>query len=273
MNATAEKTALILSGSGYELTISPDAEQQKAELIKHAALIVDVRDPDSAAAAQNQIKKLAAMRNLVEKSRKTVKEPVLAIGKEIDAKASDFVTELISEEKRLTTAVGNYAAEVERERQRILREQEEQRRKEEAERIRLENERIAAERAAEEAKRKANEAFLKEQSDEDAKAAEAAAAKAKADADRIAAEQAAAAAEAAKPKVELAPVAPSGVKFAPDFEVEDIHALYRHNPALVAMEAKRADILTLIKQVQAANGGLPEIPGLRVFEKPVVSTR
>lgn len=265
----SNNTALILSGSGYELSIAPEAEAQKTEIIKDAALIVEVRDTPSSDAARNQIKKLAAMRNLVEKSRKDVKEPVLAIGRDIDAKAKAFVTEIESEEKRLTKLVGDHAAEVERERQRVMREMEEKRRKEEAERARIEAERIAAEKAAEEAKRAANAAFLAEDDDAAEKAEQAAKEAAEA------AAKAAAEAEAAKTTVTVpffAPEKPAGVKFVPDFEVENVHALYAYSSALVTLEPKRSDILALIKQLTDGDT-LPTIPGLRVFNKPAVSTR
>ena len=265
----SNNTALILSGNGYELSIAPEAEAQKAELIKDASLIVEVRDTPSSDAARNQIKKLAAMRNLVEKSREDVKKPVLAIGRDIDAKAKDFSTAIEAEEKRLTKLVGDHAAEVERERQRIAREMEEKRRKEEAERARIEAERIAAEKAAEEAKRQANAAFLAE--DEDAAAKAEQAAKEAADA----AAKAAAEAEAAKAAVTVptfAPEKPQGVKFVPDYEVENIHALYAYSASLVTLEPKRSEILALIKQLTEGDT-LPEIPGLRVFQKAAVSTR
>lgn len=263
------QTALILSGSGYELSIAPEAEAQKLELIRDADLIAEVIDAASCDAARNQIKKLAAMRNLVEKSRKDVKEPVLAIGRDIDTKAKGFVGDIEARETRLTKLVGDYAAEVERERIRVAREMEEKRRREEAERQRIEAERIAAERAAEEAKRKANEAFLAED-DSAAEAAEAQRKEAEAAAAKAREEAEAAKAMPAVPT--FAPEKPAGVKFVPDFEVENIHALYAYSASLVSLEPKRSEILALIKQLTQGET-LPEIPGLRVFAKSVVSTR
>jgi len=277
----SETNTLILSGSGYELSIAPEAEALKAELLKDSALIIEVRDPAAAAAASNQIKKLAAMRNAVEKSRKIVKEPVLTVGKDIDNKATAFVAEIVTEEKRLSTAVGNYAAEVEAARQKLLREMEAKRREEEAERqrielerIKAEEQRIAAERAAEEAKRKANEAFLAEE--DDSKAEEASriaaehAATAKAESDRIAAQQEAARQQAALPV--FVPQSTSGVKFEWDFEVTDVHAVYAFCSSLVDLSIKRSDTLAMIKQL-AANGEHPCIPGLTIEKRAKVSTR
>jgi uncharacterized membrane protein YqiK len=275
-------TALILSGSGYELAIAPEAEAQKAELLKHSALITEVRDASASDAARNQIKKLAAMRNLVEASRKQVKEPVLKIGKDIDSKAADFVAEIVAEEKRLTGHVGEFAAEVERERQRVLREMEEKRRAEEKARQEAEAARLKAEQEAAHAAflaeqaRKAAEAKEWEEDEaqaakarEEAATAEAAAKAAQAEQDRIAAAAAAAAAPAVPVFV---PQAVAGTKMVPDFEVLNIDALYAYSASLVTMEPKRSEILALIKSL-TKDGNLPEIPGLRVFEKPVVSTR
>lgn len=265
----SDTNTLILSGEGYKLSIAPEAEAMKAELLKHSALVVEVRDPESSAVAQGQIKKLAAVRNGVDKARTTIKAPVLTIGREIDAKAAEFMAELLLQEARLKKLVEGYALEVEKERQRLLCEAEEKRRAEEKAAREAEEARLKAEREAEEAARKAEEAMWADDEAEAAKAAEVAR-KAQEEAQRIAAEEAAAKAEASKPVVDLVPVKPSGVKFAYDFEVTDIHQLYRYASSLVKMEAKRSDIIEHIKSLPAAD---PEIPGLRVFKKPVVSTR
>ncbi len=277
---STDTQTLILAGEGYQLTIAPEAEAQKAELLKHAALIVEVNDPESYEAARNQIKKLAAMRTAAEKSRKTVKEPVLKIGKDIDGKAADFCSELVASEKRLAEMAGDYAEKVERERQRVLREMEEKRRAEEKARQEAEAARLKAEQEAAHAAFLAEQAqkaaMAKEWEDDEAEAAKAReeAAKAEAAAKAAQAEQERiAAAAAAVPAVPVfVPQAVAGTKMVPDFEVLNIDALYAYSASLVTMEPKRSEILALIKSL-SQNGKLPEIPGLRVFEKPVVSTR
>jgi hypothetical protein len=268
MSTTTENQTLILSGKGYELTVAPEAEAMKAELLKHASLVVEVSNESDSEAARSQIKKLAAMRNAVEKSRKIVKDPVLQVGKDIDAKASEFAADIHAEEKRITKLVEEHAAKAEAERQRIMREMEAKRREEERQAREAEAARAKAEREAEEARAKAEAALWADDEDEAAKDAEAA---------RIAQEEAAkkaaeeeAAREAVKPVLELVPAKATGVKFTYDFEVTDIHALYRYASSLVKMEAKRSKILEHLKELPTAD---PEIPGLRVFKKPVVSTR
>ena len=77
MNPTTTTTdTLILAGYGYDVMVCDDAEANKAALLKHSAMILEVADPASMDAARHQVKQLAAMRNAVEKSRTSVKAPV-----------------------------------------------------------------------------------------------------------------------------------------------------------------------------------------------------
>lgn len=270
---------LILTGEGYGLSIAPEAETLKATLIKHSALIVAVNDPAAADAARTQIGKLADMRILVEKSRKTVKEPVLAVGRDIDAKAAEFVEAIKSEESRVSQLIGEYAAKVEAERQRVMREIEAKRQEEARVAMEAEAARIKAEREAEAARIAAENAMFAASTPAEDALAETAAMKA-----RQAAEQAAEAARqraAAACDAEMArqaqpaamvPEKVAGAKFVTDYEITDIHALYRHDARLVALTERRSLILSTIDSLTVGDA-LPEIPGLRVFKKAVVSGR
>lgn len=269
MSTAATPTeALILSGSGYELTISPDAESAKAELIKHSTLIVEVKDSTSAAAASSQLKKLADMRILVEKSRTKIKGPVLEVGKEIDSKAKAFVGPIEAEEKRLQTLIGAHAQQVERERQEAIRKQQEEERKRQA---------AEAEerRAAEELERKRLAAQAAEWEDDEVaeKAAEATkAAEAELETKRQETAKAASASLSTGLVANTAPVA--GVSMVPDFEVLDVQAFYAAHPDLVMLEVKRAATLGRIKDFMANHGDeLPTMPGLRVFSSAKVRGR
>jgi hypothetical protein len=268
---TLESTeALILSGEGYELEVSPDIIAQKAKLIEHSALIVQIADPVSSDAAGLQIKKLGTMRNVIEKSRTTIKAPVLAVGKRIDTLASEFQAEIAAEETRLKKLQGEYAQAVIAERNRINREIEAKRQEEE--KARREAEAIAAKSAAEaeEARRKAEEAaFNATTPEEDAAAAKAAEDAAKLEADRVAAAHAQADLISNTPAPAFVPAAPKGVKMVVDFEVTDLDALYRHDASLVTLTAKRAEILKAIGTC-ADDSCPPSFPGLRVFLKPQV---
>jgi uncharacterized membrane protein YqiK len=264
MPATATNTeALILSGEGYNLEVAPDIIAQKATLIEHSALIVSVNDQSSSDAAGDQIKKLAAMRNMVEKSRTTVKAPVLAVGKRIDELAKEFQASITEEENRLKRLQGDYAAAVLAERNRILREQEAQRQAEEKARreaeaaaAKIEADRIAAEQAAWEATTPEEEAAAVKAADE-AKAAE------------LKRLEEAAKAQAVVTTPTFIPEAVKGVKMVADFEVTDIDSLYRHNAGLVTLTERRKEILDAIAR-QTIGETLPTIPGLRVFLKPQV---
>jgi hypothetical protein len=253
MNTTTEETtALILSGQGYELKIAPEAEARKAELLGIARAVQHVRDNDESAEAQYHSRSLAAMRIEVEKCRKIVKEPVNRIGKLIDQAAKDFVAEIEAEECRIKKLVGEHAEEVARLRR--IKEDQERRAFEEA-------------RAAREA----------------AEAAAAAAETSGKIADIIAAKQAEsarmdalAARMGASDEVAAAKVA-DGVRFAWDFEVDDIAAVYRAAPEFVKLEIRRAEVLAWLRELESADeevaAGACLVIGLRVFKKPVVSSR
>lgn len=239
MNTTTETNEimpLILAGDGYQLTISAEAEQRKAELLAKAEAITIVTDNDESAKAQFQSRSLAAMRIEVEKSRKLVKEPVNRIGKMIDNAAADFLAEITAEENRIKKLVGDHANEV----------------------MRIKAEKEAAERAAFEAARAAREAA------EDGGIAAVIAAK------KAAAEKLQASNEVAATKVS------SGVRFAWDFEVDDINIVAKAEPMFVTMEIKRSAVLAWIRELEAADEDVAArlaLVGISAYKKPIVSSR
>jgi hypothetical protein len=236
MNELSEITPLILAGDGYQLTISAEAEERKTELLAKAEAITTVTDNDQSAKAQFQTRSLAAMRIEVEKSRKLVKEPVNRIGKMIDNAAADFLAEIVAEENRIKQLVGDHANEVLR--------------------IKAEKERI--EREAFEAARAAREAA------EDGGIAAVIAAK-KATAEKLQASN-----EVAATKVS------SGVRFAWDFEVDDINIVAKAEPLFVTIEIKRSAVLAWIRELEAADEDVAArlaLVGISAFKKPIVSSR
>jgi hypothetical protein len=224
---------LILAGDGYQLTISDEAIQRKAEILSASSTIQIVGDNDDSARAQRHTRQLAAMRIEVEKSRKLVKEPVNRIGKMIDTAAAEFLVEINAEEGRIKHLIGNHAEEV----------------------MRIKAEAERAERAAFEAARAAREA-----AEEGGIAAVIAAKKA-------AAEKMEASAEVATTKIA------EGVRFAWDFEVENIERLQASNPDLVKLEPKRSEILAELKLQETSGETQVGLPGIRAFKKPIVSSR
>ena len=236
MTNNTELMPLILAGDGYQLTIADEAIIRKAELLKHSAEITAVNDNDDSARAQYHTRHLAAMRIEVEKSRKLVKEPVNRIGKMIDQAAADFLIEITAEEGRIKQLVGRHAEEV----------------------LRVKAEKEAAERAAFDAARAAREAA------EEGGIAAVLAAK------RATAEKMEASAEVASTKVA------EGVRFAWDFEVTDIEAVYRAVPELVSLEVKRSAVLAWLKSLEDDGRdvtAVAELAHIRAFKKPIVSSR
>lgn len=280
-------TALILAGEGYQLTIAPEAEARKISLLKAAATVSGVATNDESGDAQVHSRRLAQMRIEVEKCRKEVKEPVNRIGKLIDQAAKDFVIEIEAEEKRITRLVGDHAQEVARIQAEKLRE--EQRAFEEAriarEAVVAAEAKAAAEaEAAAEAAARAAAASMNRQSI--AEILEARKAQAEAEAARLAAQQAAEAAERERQESLAARMAASaavagtnvaqGVRFTIDFEVTDIERLRATATALTELTVRRADTLAWLKKQEDEGTDLESLGlkiGLRVFKKPVVSSR
>jgi hypothetical protein len=227
---------LILAGDGYQLTIADEAIQRKAMILSASSTIQIVGDNDESAVAQRHTRQLAAMRIEVEKSRKLVKEPVNRIGKMIDAAAAEFLIEINAEEGRIKRLIGNHAEEV----------------------LRIKAEKEAAERAAFDAARAAREA-----AEEGGIAAVIAAKKA-------AAEKMEASAEVASTKVA------DGVRFAWDFEVDDIAAVYRVAPEFVTLEIKRSAVLAWFREMERADQDVAAaavLANIDAFKKPIVSSR
>ena len=236
MQNTTELMPLILAGDGYQLTIAPEAIQRKTDILSASSTIQIVGDNDESAVAQRHTRQLAAMRIEVEKSRKLVKEPVNRIGKMIDTAAAEFLVEINAEEGRIKRLIGNHAEEVLR--------------------IKAEAERV--ERAAFEAARAAREA-----AEEGGIAAVLAAKKA-------AAEKMEASAEVASTKIA------DGVRFAWDFEVDDISAVYRAAPEFITLEIKRSAVLEWFREMERADvdvAAAASLVNIRAFKKPIVSSR
>ena len=244
MTTTATpEAALILTGEGYELTITEDAQHLKASLIEAAQDVSAVSSFEEADEARANIKSLAWFRNQLEKSRKAVKAPVIATGKRIDEIAERFLLQVEREETRLTRLVASFAAEQERKKREA--EAELRRQQEEARRLEAERDRLQAEAA------KAHDFFaqveaekLREQAHEQRK-------------ELITA-------------IQEAPKAVSGTRTVLDFEVIDPHALAAAAPQFVTIQPKRAEILAFLKDMAE---GVQPLPGIRVYPRTIVSTR
>jgi len=231
-----ETTAMILSGSGYDLQISPEAIENKVRVLSEASVVLSVTSNDESADAAFQMRKLAQMRILIDKSRKEVKEPVIRIGKMIDKMAKDFLEEIEAEEGRIKGLIGDHA-------QQMLVLQAE---KEEQERIAFE----AAQAATLAAESGGIAAII------DYRNALSATLQAS---DELAA-------------VKIA----QGVRFAWDFEIEDIHTLADRRADLVSIEPRRSMILAMLKALEESGEQVEQVVkniGINAFKKPVVSSK
>ncbi len=263
---------LQLNGDGYSVSLTKDAKAKKSALISEAIQISEVSDNEQAEEARYCLKELNDFSILLERCRKEVKEPVLEAGRRIDAAAKDFIKDVDVQKFRITNLISDHAREQQIKQQEALRKQQEaemelQRKAMEEERKRLEAERaaLAAEHAILDADTKKQRAAAQKLAEE-ARAREAEAEKA-----RLAAE-AAEQKEDAAAMVVLEASAPKGVKPTLDYEVTDIHLLYRNHPELVELTPKRSLILAELKNLQDDN--LPvSITGLKVIEKFKISSR
>jgi len=262
--------------SAVAVEIQSDAYTRRSEIIETAKFCPPVvTDADTQAEVTNAIRDIRRLLKEVEDGRKTVKAPVLDIGRKIDAAAAEFIAPLETEAARLTKLLTVYeveqqriAREAEVKRQAELARQQEEERKRQAEIDRQAREAEIARLAAERAERDAKTA------EERAKAQEAAR-KAMEEAAALAAqkekEQAAAKLEQAELMRAHAPVAPKAAGTAVSqlwvFEVTDIKALHAARPELVDLYERRADITTRIRQ------GEREIPGLRIYQDTRVTVR
>jgi len=251
MPTIEDTTALILAGNGYELTVAPEAEKRKAELIALASEVTTVTSNDESSAAQRVTRSLAAMRIEIERSRKLVKEPVNRIGKLIDQTAKNFLDEIECEENRIKRLVGAHAEEVARI----------QRKKEAAERKAFEEARAAREAAEAAAEAAANtgkiaDIIAAKQAEEERKAAFDA---------RLEASQ-----EVNDTRIS------AGVSFQWDFEVDDMDLVIVCLREALDITVKRTPILAWLKEMEADGKSVEDIAkghGIRAFKKPVVSSR
>ena len=259
-----------------EVAINASAYTRRAEIIEAANFCPPaVTDADTQAEVTNVLRDIARLLKETEDGRKQVKQPVLDLGRRIDAAAAEFVATLEAQKTRLNGLLVTYeteqrkiAMEAERVRQaEIARQQKEAREAQEkidreardAEQARLKAERAAREATNAEARAKAQEEARK------AMEAQQQAAAAKAQQEEAVRLQQAELLRAPAPVVTRA--AGASVQTPWTFEVVNIRELYAANPDLVELSVKRSDVLALIRT------GTREIPGLRIYQETKVNIR
>ena len=241
-------SAITLSGfDKATATIHQSYYQLRESALAEAKAINKVESNGDLALAGEALKACKRIVADVEKSREAAKAPVLDLGREIDAAARGFCSEVVDHAQRLARLIGGYHARIEeaaREAQRV--------RQRELDRIAAEQ-RAAEEKARQEAKIAQTEAQLET---------------------AVAAQQAAKVEAAQQSKAVVMPpppppkIAGMSVRSVWKFEVTNINELHLCNPQFVTLVPKTSDINAAI------TAGARTIPGLRIWEeKEVRGTR
>lgn len=272
MSTENKTTAYIeVTGADAALVTSADiARQTRDALLSKAKRGTVISGPASAEAALALLKEIKAFTDFVEDSRVAVKKPVDKIAADIQAMARDLSSGLLAEAKRIGTIYGAWQQAENEKAERIWQEawQKEQD-------ILAEAQREQAARA-QEAADKANELLRKAsvaRTPENAAKYEASAAAVQAVAAQQEQEQSekveAAVIQTRVAAVVAAPAKPIGasVRQTPDFEIEDIVALYEACPVLVNLEPNRAAILNAIKGLHKGQS----LPGVKHWWKVATS--
>lgn len=258
-----------LKGDGFKVIPHPEAEKLKLSLLKNSASVKVVDDKPSEAIALSTASELASFRKQLETTRKAVKQPVLDLGKRIDAVAEKFGQEVEVEEKRIRTHLGSYQMKLAQEQQKIM--EAVRVKQQEAARILREAEEAQKQKSLAEAEALRLSQLKKSQPLAEVKA-ERLAEKLEAKAEAL--EQQALDARVAAMQMEQiaddTKVKGGGMTW--DYEVTDIQALYAECPELVKLEDKRRDILDRLKTLE--DSGKPTgIHGLRTFKVPSIRIR
>lgn len=237
-------TALTVTGlQAAEIAIAPEARELRDKLLVEIREVTAVSDAFDADVAADVLKRATQLSRGIEADRTTVKAPVLALGKKIDAIAKEIVAELDTEIGRVSRVLGAYQ--------------------------------LAEKQKAEAADRLARDEARRIQAEAEANARKAAQA-ADSDTEALAAASQIMDTAAAKivetRKAIVSTVAPkaadTAVRVDVCFEVDDIVALYAARPELVNLEPNG----TAIRAICKANPKL-QLPGLRHWTEAKTNIR
>ena len=130
------KNALItLTGLAEAIACEPTKSALEARdgILEASRTVITIANGDQLQVAGDVLREVDAFLNRIEASRKTVKDPVIVIGRQIDDTAKELTLQLGDEKKRLRDIIGKFQAEQERLRaqaEKLAREQEEKIRRE-----------------------------------------------------------------------------------------------------------------------------------------------
>jgi hypothetical protein len=230
-----------------QIAIEPEVKERSHALLVEAGEILSVANNFDQETAAEVLARLQEMARGVERARKAVKDPVLEVGRRIDAIASEFSGPLAAEADRIGRLIGSYRTSLQAEIAKREREEREKRQQliEEANREKARLDEQAANAATEEERRAAEEK-----------------------ANDLVRQTNAALVESKQAEVN-ARLRPVGIveRGSWKYEVEDIGKLFESRPDLCLIEPNGAAIRGAIK------GGLRQCPGLRIFKDSKVTTR
>ena len=239
---------IAVTGVGdVQIVIGPSAREQRDALLTEAAEITAVANNFDQESAAEVLARLQEMARGVERARKAVKDPVLEVGRRIDAIAGEFSGPIEAEADRIGRLIGAYRTSLQAEVARKEREEREKRQQliEEANRAKA---KLDAEAAAAKTEEQRQEAEAKAQD--------------------LVRQTNAALVESKQAEVN-ARMRPAGIveRGAWKYEVEDIGKVFEARPDLCLIEPNGAAIRGAIK------AGLRQCPGLRIFKDSKVTTR
>lgn len=237
-------TLLITPSLGeVEITAAQDARDVRDSLLVEAQTVQSVADRLDADSATSTLRAITAYAKAIETARTDAKQPVLEVGRKIDALAKELTEKVVSEGNRISRLVGSFEAE--------------ERRKAEAARIEAEN------RAADIARKAREEAAKAQQA---APTAEAGIRKADAIVEKAIQEVVAVRQQA---QAVAAPrTAGTQVREEVCFEVHDIKALYAEHPELVMLEPNGSAIRAILR-----NAPNLQLAGVRHWREQKLITR
>ncbi len=99
---------LVLKDFNGVIEITSDAYELKRSALAKAKPIARVETPEQQLIAVEALRELKAVRAGMETTRKSVKAPVLQLGREIDEKAHDFMVEIDKQYMRLIGMISHY---------------------------------------------------------------------------------------------------------------------------------------------------------------------
>jgi len=261
-------TTLALTGlePSAQITISSAARLHREEILmvgEPLARLAKINGPRTYQEVVDAMRALNGMEKEVEKARKEVKAPLIKLGKDLDAKAAEFIAPVETLKAQLAKLATAYELGIEKARKERERQAAEEARKIEEERLRIEKEqaRLAAE--AEKAAQ-AGDATKAEELSDTLFALE------------VQAEEAALSTPSTLAITEDKPQGVS-VRTKLDFEIiganefeqrKSLIKLFGQYPELVKLEAIRSSILDRLNRDRFGfpEDVTPQVPGLRIFE-------